>query len=126
MAGATTSSKAVAKQTGKAAKSAKMKPESAHKSSPSGALRTKSGEILTPEVEADLVAEAEAGYDVSKLVARRAPGRPSLSRHGGKSHRISVRVDDETFEMIQRVADNVGRRPSELIREVLRAAYAPK
>jgi hypothetical protein len=89
-------------------------------------LRTKSGALLTPETEAALLAEAEAGYDPEKLVPRKAAGRPSLSTGGGTSHRINVRVEDEIYDVLQRVARDSGRRPSELVRELLRAAYGPK
>jgi hypothetical protein len=89
-------------------------------------LRTKSGAVLTPEAEAALLAEAEAGYDPEKLVPRKVAGRPSLSAGGGTSHRINVRVEDEIYDVLQRVARDSGRRPSELVREVLRAAYGPK
>jgi Ribbon-helix-helix protein, copG family len=89
-------------------------------------MRTKDGAILTPEVEAALVAEAESGYDPDELLPRKAPGRPSLSAGGGTSHRINVRVDDEIYDVLQRVARDSGRRPSELVREVLRAAYGPR
>jgi hypothetical protein len=89
-------------------------------------LRTKSGALLTSEAEAALLAEAEAGYDPEKLVPRKAAGRPSLSTGGGTSHRINVRVEDEIYDVLQRVAHDSGRRPSELVREVLRAAYGPK
>lgn len=89
-------------------------------------LRTKSGAILTPEAEAALLAEAEAGYNPERLVPRKVAGRPSLSAGGGTSHRINVRVENEIYEVLQRVARDSGRRPSELVREVLRAAYGPK
>jgi hypothetical protein len=90
-------------------------------------MRAKStGAVLSPEAEAILLAEAEAGYDPDALVPRRAPGRPSLSARGGTSHRINVRVDDEIYDVLQRVARDTGRKPSELVREVLRAAYGPK
>jgi hypothetical protein len=89
-------------------------------------LRTKSGAHLTPEAEAALLAEAEGGYDPEKLVPRKVAGRPSLSAGGGTSHRINVRVEDEIYDVLQRVARDSGRRPSELVREVLRAAYGPK
>jgi hypothetical protein len=89
-------------------------------------LPTKSGALLTPEAEAALLAEVEAGYDPEKLVPRRVAGRPSLSAGGGTSHRINVRVEDEIYDVLQRVARDSGRRPSELVREVLRAAYGPK
>ncbi|MCA2215830.1 ribbon-helix-helix protein, CopG family [Jidongwangia harbinensis] len=56
----------------------------------------------------------------------RPPVRPSLSTGGGTSHRINVRVEDEIYDVLQRVARDSGRRPSELVREVLRAAYGPK
>ncbi|WP_189171728.1 ribbon-helix-helix domain-containing protein [Pilimelia anulata] len=91
-----------------------------------GSPRAKGGAPLTPEAEAALLAEAEAGYDPAILVPRKAPGRPSLSAGGGTSHRINVRVDDEIYEVLQRVARDSGRRPSELVREVLRAAYGPR
>lgn len=87
--------------------------------------RTKSGVTLTPQMEAELAAEAEAGYDIDKLTPRRV-GRPSLSEEGGTSHRLSVRVDDQTFQMIRKVAKLTNRRPSELVREVLQAAYLRK
>jgi hypothetical protein len=89
-------------------------------------LRTKSGAVLTPEAEAALLAEAKTGYDPEKLVPRKLAGRPSLSAGGGTSHRINVRVEDEIYDVLQRVARDSGRRPSELVREVLRAAYGPK
>jgi hypothetical protein len=88
-------------------------------------MQAKGGAVLTAEAEAALLAEAEAGYDDDKLVPRKAAGRPSLSAGGGTSHRINVRVDDEIFDVLQRVARETGRRPSELVREVLRAAYGP-
>ncbi|MEU4239233.1 ribbon-helix-helix domain-containing protein [Actinoplanes sp. NPDC026619] len=88
--------------------------------------RTKDGTAFTPEMEAALLAEAEAGYDPEKLVPRKSAGRPSLSAGGGTSHRINVRVDDEIYDVLQRVARDSGRRPSELVREVLQAAYGPK
>lgn len=85
-----------------------------------GVLRTKDGVLLTAEAEAALLAEAEAGYDPEELVPRKVAGRPSLSAGGGTSHRINVRVEDEIYDVLQRVARDTGRRPSELVREVLR------
>jgi hypothetical protein len=38
---------------------------------------TVAGTVLTDEVEAELVAEAEAGYDPAHLVPRRQPKQPS-------------------------------------------------
>lgn len=89
-------------------------------------MRTKSGAVLTPEAEAALLAEAESGYDPDDLVPRKTVGRPSLSSTGGASHRLNVRVDDEIYDVLQRVASDSGRSPSELVREVLRAAYGPR
>ena len=89
-------------------------------------MRTKDGGVLTPEAEAAMLAEAESGYNPEELTPRKAPGRPSLSAGGGTSHRINVRVDDEIYDVLQRVARDTGRRPSELVREVLRAAYGPR
>jgi hypothetical protein len=106
-------------------KAAALKKAPAKKAA-STALRIKSGAVLTPEAEAALLAEAESGYDPDKLVPRKAAGRPSLSPTGGTSHRINVRVDDEIYDVLQRVASDSGRSPSELVREVLRAAYGPR
>lgn len=99
-----------------------LTPRSERKTARAAGPKTKSGITLTSQLEAELAAEAEAGYDVDKLVPRRV-GRPSLSKEGGTSHRLSVRVDDQTFQMIQKVAELTNRRPSELVREVLQAAY---
>jgi hypothetical protein len=87
--------------------------------------QTKDGTALTSQLESELVAEAEAGYDPDSLAPRRV-GRPPLSSSGGTSHKISVRVDDQTYEMIKKVAELTNRSPSELIREVLQAAYPRK
>lgn len=103
---------------------AKKASQTAGRKKPGGAgLRTKSGAVLSRQTEAALLAEAENGYDPDKLVPRKAAGRPSLSSGGGTSHRINVRVDDEIYDVLQRVARDSGRSPSELVRQVLRAAY---
>lgn len=86
--------------------------------------QTKDGTALTSQLESELLAEAEAGYDPDSLAPR--VGRPPLSNSGGASHKISIRVDDQTYEMITKVAELTNRRPSELIREVPQAAYPRK
>ncbi|GAA2647604.1 hypothetical protein GCM10010436_72730 [Paractinoplanes durhamensis] len=39
-------------------------------------MANQGGAVLTPEAEAALLAEAEAGYDPEELVPRKAAGRP--------------------------------------------------
>jgi len=118
--------KKAAKAATAAAKTAAAAKAASRKTPGVAGLRTKGGAVLTREAEAALLAEAESGYDPDKLVPRKAAGRPSLSSGGGASHRINVRVDDEIFDVLQRVAIDSGRSPSELVREVLRAAYGPR
>jgi hypothetical protein len=42
-------------------------------------LPAKSGAVLSPEAEAALLAEAQAGFDPEKLVPLKVAGRPSLT-----------------------------------------------
>jgi hypothetical protein len=80
---------------------------------------TKSGKPITDELIEELVDEAEAGYDVDKLVARRGRrGRPSLG--AGPSAIESVRLDPELKERLVQRAERDGLAVSEVIREALR------
>ncbi len=84
----------------------------------------KGGTPLTPELAAQLTAEAEAGYDLSK--ARRVdlrPGRPSRGQAGGESPRVAVRVPRGVYELAKTRAAAEGRTLSTVLRELL-AAYA--
>lgn len=79
---------------------------------------TKSGKPITDaDIEA-LADEAEAGYDVDELIARRGKrGRPSLG--SGPATVESVRIDPELREELTARAAVEGVSPSELIRKAL-------
>jgi hypothetical protein len=66
-------------------------------------LTTKAGTRLDAEVEQRLAEEAEAGFGPATLTRRHA-GRPSLSGRAGRSNRVDLRLDDETYEAIRRIA----------------------
>jgi CRISPR-associated endonuclease/helicase Cas3 len=74
--------------------------------------------ITDSEIEA-LAGEAEAGYEVDRLIARRRKrGRPALGSAPASVE--SVRLDPELrSELLQR-ARSSGTTPSEIIREALR------
>lgn len=80
---------------------------------------TRSGQQITnQEVEA-LAAEAEAGYDVDELIARRPKrGRPALGSSPASVE--SVRLDPELREELLKRARSDETTPSEVIREALR------
>jgi hypothetical protein len=80
---------------------------------------TKAGAILNPDYERQLTAEAEAGFDPSTLT-RRPAGRPSLSGRAGHSHRVDLRVDDETYQAIRGIADQGNRKVSDVVRDAIR------
>ena len=80
---------------------------------------TKAGTTLDPDYERRLTAEAEAGFDPATL-ARRPAGRPSLSGRAGHSNRVDLRVDDETYLAIQRIADQGNRKVSDVVRDAIR------
>jgi hypothetical protein len=79
---------------------------------------TKAGNRLDPDYERRLAAEAEAGFDPATLTRRHA-GRPSLSGRAGHSKRVDLRVDDQTYEAIQRIADRDDRRVSDVVRDAI-------
>ena len=80
---------------------------------------TRSGQPITDaEVEA-LAAEAEAGYDVDRLIARRRKrGRPALGSSAASVE--SVRLDPELRGQLLERARSEGTTTSEIIREALR------
>ncbi len=80
---------------------------------------TKAGRRLDAAAEARLAEEAEAGFDPAELVPRRS-GRPSLSGRSGNSHRVDLRVDDETYAAIRELADRDERQVSDVVREAIR------
>jgi len=82
------------------------------------------GTPLKREVEEQLAAEAEAGYELSK--ARRVdlrPGRPSRGEQAGESPRVAVRVPQGLCELAKKRAKSENRTLSAVLRELL-AAYA--
>jgi hypothetical protein len=78
-----------------------------------------SGQPITDkEIEA-LAAEAEAGYDVDELIARRPKrGRPCLGSSAASVE--SVRLDPELRGELLERARSEGTTTSEIIREALR------
>ena len=80
---------------------------------------TKSGTPITAELIEDLADEAERGYDVDELVARRGKrGRPRLGSEPSTVE--SVRLDPELKELLVRRAEDEGVAVSEVIRDALR------
>jgi hypothetical protein len=79
---------------------------------------SKTGTHLDPDYERRLADEAKTGFDPAGLARRRA-GRPSLSGRAGRSKRVDLRVDDETYEAIRRIADKDHRRLSDVVRDAI-------
>jgi hypothetical protein len=80
---------------------------------------TKSGRPNTDQDIENLAAEAEAGYDVETLIARRnRRGRPMLGNAPASVE--SVRLDPELRRQLLDRAEAEGTTASELIREALR------
>ncbi|MBA3807290.1 MAG: ribbon-helix-helix protein, CopG family [Solirubrobacterales bacterium] len=80
---------------------------------------TRSGQPITDKEIETFAAEAEAGYDVDELVARRPKrGRPALGSSPASVE--SVRLDPELREELVQRARLQGTTPSEIIREALR------
>jgi hypothetical protein len=81
--------------------------------------RTKSGRPITDAEVEKLAAEAEAGYDVDQLIARRNKrGRPTIGN--APSSVESARLHPELRRQLLQRAEADGTTPSELIREALR------
>lgn len=80
---------------------------------------TKSGAPITDALIEELAKEAEAGYDVDEIIARRGKrGRPRLGTEPSTVE--SVRLDPELKERLLRRAEDEGVPVSEVIREALR------
>jgi hypothetical protein len=80
---------------------------------------TKSGTPITDELIEQYADEAERGYDVDQLIARRGTrGRPRLGSEPSTVE--SVRLDPEMKELLVRRAEDEGKPVSEVIREALR------
>lgn len=80
---------------------------------------TRSGTPITDDTVAQLADEAEHGYDVDALVARRGKrGRPRLGSEPSSVE--SVRLDPELKALLVRRAEDEGVPVSEVIREALR------
>ncbi len=80
---------------------------------------TKSGTPITDELLDRLADEAERGYDVDEIIARRGKrGRPRLG--AAPSTVESVRLDPDLKERLTRRALDEGVPVSEVIREALR------
>jgi len=81
--------------------------------------RTKSGKEITEADIEQYAAEAEAGYDVGELIARRGKrGRPALG--SGPASVESVRLDPELRKALVSRAEAEGTSASDVIREALR------
>ena len=79
---------------------------------------TRAGTTLGEEHEKAMAREAEEGFDPAELVRRRA-GRPSLSGGLGHSTRLGVRLDDDTYQSIRRLAEHQHRNISDVVREAI-------
>ena len=80
---------------------------------------TRSGRPITESDVDELVAEAEAGYDIEQLIARRGKrGRPALG--SAPANVESVRLDPELQQQLVARAREQGTTTSDVIREALR------
>jgi len=80
---------------------------------------TTSGKPIDDKLIDALADEAEAGFDVDEILARRGKrGRPSLGN--APSTVESVRLDPDLKERLTRRAEDEGVPVSEVIREALR------
>jgi CRISPR-associated endonuclease/helicase Cas3 len=80
---------------------------------------TKSGAPITDELIEQLADEAERGFDVDQLIARRdGRGRPRLGAEPSTVE--SVRLDPALKELLVQRAESEGVPVSEVIREALR------
>lgn len=77
----------------------------------------KSGVEFTPEVEAELAAEAERGYDLSKA-KRHFLTRPLLA-DGSRLPKITLMLSQDELDAARQRAEEEGRSVGDLIREAL-------
>jgi len=80
-------------------------------------LRLASGRELTPQLEQELVEEAERGYDLSKAKTVYV-GRPSLSGNG-PSPKMSFRIPPELYLALERKAEEEDKTVSQATREAI-------
>lgn len=75
------------------------------------------GEEFTPELEAELAAEAERGYDLSKakLHIRTRPLLP-----GSPIPEIALRLSETEIDAVQRRVEKEGRPFGDVVRELKR------
>lgn len=78
----------------------------------------KSGVELTPELEEELAAEAERGYDLSK--ARRRLLKQPVLADGMSRPKITVWLSNSELNAVRQRAEDEGRTISDLAREALR------
>jgi predicted DNA binding CopG/RHH family protein len=77
----------------------------------------KSGTELTPELEEELAAEAEQGYDLSRA-RRRFLSQPVLA-DGESRPQLTVRLSVPELNAVRQRAEEEGRSLSSLAREAL-------
>lgn len=83
---------------------------------------TRGGRAITEADVERLANEAERGYDVDKLLKRRAqPGRPLLGSAPASVE--SVRLDPELRDQLLARAESEGTTTSEVIRRALRRYF---
>lgn len=83
----------------------------------------KSGTEFTPELEEELAAEAERGYDLSKA-RRHYLDRPVLSPNK-RSSRITLTILPAEFDALSKRAEEEGRTITDLAHEALRRYLNP-
>lgn len=79
--------------------------------------KTASGTPINDDLVAQLAANAEAGYDVDKMLRRRG-GRPPIGSAAASVE--SVRLDPELREALVQRAEKDHETPSSVIRKALR------
>lgn len=79
---------------------------------------TSSGKPITEDLIEQLSQEAERGYDVEELLARRRPSRHSLGEAAKTVE--SVRLEPALRDQVAQRAELDGVSPSEVIRRALR------
>lgn len=80
---------------------------------------TTSGKLIDDDLIDELADDAEAGYDLDEVIARRGKrGRPRLG--SAPSTVESVRLDPDLKQRLARRAEGQGIPVSEVIREALR------